>query len=121
MITCYACKEDKPESEFSKDKRNKSGYNSYCKQCKSKKAREKARFEKKVAIHYKGGKCVDCDGIFHQAIYEFHHLDEKNKKANPAHLINRYGFKKAKEELDKCVLLCANCHRIRHHKEEEDD
>ena len=44
---------------------------------------------------------------------EFHHLDPNEKEIPPAKL-NNYSFENAKEELDKCVLLCANCHREVH-------
>lgn len=68
------------------------------------------------AIEYKGDKCFDCGETYPQCCYDFHHLDPTIKDANIAQLIGR-NFEKIKPELDKCVLLCSNCHRIRHFNE----
>ena len=65
------------------------------------------------AIEYKGNKCFDCGNSYQQCCYDFHHLDPDIKDANIAQLISR-NFEKIKPELDKCILLCSNCHRIRH-------
>lgn len=65
------------------------------------------------AIEYMGGKCFDCGGVFPPAVYDFHHLDMTTKEYNPSHVLR--SLEKGKAELNKCVLLCSNCHRIRHH------
>lgn len=79
---------------------------------------KRQRLEMKLeAIEYKGGKCVDCDGIFHHAAMEFHHLG--NKKFSLHQAMNRSSLKFIKPELNKCVLLCSNCHQIRHYKEQQ--
>lgn len=80
-------------------------------------AKQKAYEQKRLAVAYKGGKCTDCAGVFPQAAFDFHHLDPRTKDYHLAQLLNSRGFEFAKEELDKCVLLCANCHRIRHANE----
>lgn len=78
---------------------------------------QKARrlVNKLKAIEYKGGKCVDCHGTFHPAVYEFHHLDPTFKDKDPSKVMT-LKWEKIVAEIDKCVLLCANCHRIRHHQ-----
>lgn len=43
---------------------------------------------------------------------EFHHLDPSEK--DPDYYSLKIDFDKLKPELDKCVLLCANCHREKH-------
>ncbi|UIW10564.1 HNH endonuclease [Aeromonas phage BUCT695] len=48
---------------------------------------------------------------FHQCVYQFHHLEPHTKEGNSANIRN---WDKLREELDKCVMLCANCHMIRH-------
>jgi hypothetical protein len=60
-----------------------------------------------------GGKCTDCGGVFPLACFDFHHLDPSTKDFDPCRGLTK---SKAKlfAELEKCVLLCANCHRIRH-------
>ena len=42
---------------------------------------------------------------------DFHHRDPKTKKFNIADRCKRYSKKALQEELDKCDVLCANCHR----------
>lgn len=79
-------------------------------------ARRHAR--KLRAIEYKGGKCQHCDGVFHPAALDFHHVDPYTKDVEPG-LMMGYRDEKLFAELDKCILLCANCHRIHHFKETE--
>ena len=70
---------------------------------------------KKKAIDYLGGKCIDCSGVFEDCVYDFHHVDMSTKEGNPSYFLKGTSkWERAKEELDKCVLLCANCHRVRH-------
>ena len=65
------------------------------------------------AIAYKGGACADCGGVFRYAAFEFHHTDPARKELT-GNQIKRLAWDKVKAELDHCVLLCANCHRLRH-------
>ncbi|QGZ16283.1 putative HNH endonuclease [Erwinia phage Hena1] len=44
---------------------------------------------------------------------DLHHLDEETKDANVSDLMRR-GTKKLIAEMNKCVVLCANCHRKVH-------
>jgi len=75
--------------------------------------KEKRVNRKDEGIAYLGGKCVDCNGVFHPVAFDFHHLDPSEKEGHPSWFLNKSG-ERWKEELSKCVLLCANCHRIRH-------
>jgi hypothetical protein len=116
---CRTCNQEKPLTEFSVlTTKKKSGikYNCDCKICRSEVRREKSRQLKAKAIQYKGGKCNDCLMVVHQAAFEFHHLNPSTKEKDPTHLLRDSNemSNSAKQELDKCVLLCANCHRIRH-------
>ncbi len=74
--------------------------------------REKRKRFKLKAIAYKGGSCVLCGyNRCHRAL-EFHHVDPSKKLVNFA--IGGFGSKKwsfLQEELDKCILVCSNCHR----------
>lgn len=78
------------------------------------KQREKKRERKFQAISYLGGVCAACNGDFHPAIYEFHHLDPSTKDRDPSKML-QLSWKRVQAELDKCELLCANCHRLKHH------
>jgi hypothetical protein len=63
------------------------------------------------AIEYKGGKCSGCGYNKCPAALEFHHVDPDKKEAGISFF---RGWLKQKAELDKCILLCANCHRETH-------
>ena len=75
------------------------------------KRRKKLR---KMAIEYKGGKCIICEYDKCNAALEFHHLNKKDKKFGLSMNGITRSWEKTKKELDKCVLLCANCHREIH-------
>lgn len=64
-----------------------------------------------------GGKCQVCG--YNKCInaLEFHHIEDK--KEQPSQVIFRWSKKRAFEELKKCVLLCANCHREAHFKDKD--
>ena len=78
------------------------------------KVKQKGFDSKMKAIEHMGGKCHDCGGVFSPAVYDFHHLDPTQKEYNIGDIVRKVDFEKVKEELSKCVLLCANCHRVRH-------
>jgi hypothetical protein len=48
--------------------------------------------------------------------HEYHHVDGNTKKANVA-VLARQSFTAAMKEMKKCIVLCANCHKIVHHEE----
>jgi hypothetical protein len=61
-------------------------------------------------------RCVTC-GFAHPAALDFHHEDPSKKEATIHSLLQNGQFTKAYEEVKKCIVLCANCHRIHHHDE----
>jgi len=61
-------------------------------------------------------KCTAC-GFDHIAALDFHHEDPTQKEHNINRLVSDGRFKKAYEEIEKCIVLCANCHRIHHWNE----
>lgn len=64
-------------------------------------------------VAYKGGKCEICGYDKCINALEFHHLDPTEKEFSIANG-NAIAFEKAKKEVDKCILVCANCHREIH-------
>lgn len=68
---------------------------------------------KQRAIEYKGGCCISCGYDKHPAALQFHHTDAETKEVNWTKLRLR-SWDKIILELDKCILLCANCHAITH-------
>ena len=77
----------------------------------------KRRVEVKAkAVEYKGGKCQNCGYSKYIGALEFHHIDPKSKRFS----LSSNGFTRKWSdvilEIDKCILLCANCHREEHQK-----
>lgn len=70
---------------------------------------------KQKAVDYKGGKCVDCGWTGDIGAFDFHHLDPEQKDFMiTGKNIAGMKWEKIKTELDKCDLVCARCHRIKH-------
>ncbi len=69
-----------------------------------------------MAIEYKGGKCEQCAYSCCLEALEFHHTDPTKKDFNISIRGYTRSWKRVQEELDKCVMLCANCHREAHAK-----
>jgi len=78
------------------------------------KQREDKRQRKLWAIDYLGGKCGKCQQTFHPAVYEFHHRNPEDKDRDPSKMLT-LSLERLTSELNKCDLLCANCHRLEHH------
>ena len=66
---------------------------------------------KERAVAYKGGKCFICAYNRCVAALDFHHLDPNLKSFSISSDGHARSWEKVKDELDKCVLLCATCHR----------
>lgn len=63
----------------------------------------------------KGNKCKKCGYSKYPQILHFHHSNRKNKDGEVS-LIIRANIKKGIEEAKKCILLCPNCHALKHLK-----
>ncbi len=63
-------------------------------------------------IEIMGGKCQCCGYDKCSKALEFHHVDSSEKEHGV--VFRNSGFRKVLDELKKCVLLCANCHREAH-------
>lgn len=64
---------------------------------------------KQQCVDYKGGCCQICGYSKCNASLDFHHLDPKEKDFGISKG-GTNGFEKLKTELDKCILVCRNCH-----------
>ena len=83
-----------------------------CRKCMVEAVQKRRHKIRKKAIEYKGGKCSNCNyDKCHQAL-EFHHLDPLEKDFSFDG--NTRSWEKVKKEIEKCILLCANCHREIH-------
>lgn len=68
-------------------------------------------------IELKGGKCEKCGYNENLSALEFHHIDSTTKKFNLNGRILANGrYEDLLEELDKCMLLCSNCHKEIHNE-----
>jgi len=77
------------------------------------KAKLRRHARKIRAIEYLGGVCFKCKGTFHPSVFDFHHINPEEKERDPG-LMMGLTDENLFKELDKCQLLCANCHRIFH-------
>lgn len=80
---------------------------------------EQRRKVKLQCIEYKGGKCERCGYNKCPAALEFHHLDPSEKDFGISSNGISRSFEKCKVEVDKCILVCSNCHAEIHHEESE--
>ncbi|MFA5558899.1 MAG: hypothetical protein WDA59_05510 [Methanofastidiosum sp.] len=63
-------------------------------------------------------KCSVC-GEDHIACLDFHHRNPEEKEYTIGEIPNRcWSIKRIQEEIDKCDVLCANCHRKFHYNDE---
>jgi hypothetical protein len=60
-----------------------------------------------------GGKCKKCGFSGNQAALQFHHKNSKEKDFTIGNVANK-SWDSIKKEIQKCLLLCANCHMIEH-------
>lgn len=79
----------------------------------------KNRAKKQAAIAHKGGACEHCGYTSeYTTVFDFHHKDPETKSEEINVMIgNGLSLKRILPEVDKCLLLCAICHRIVHEKE----
>jgi len=141
---CSKCQEIKSIETFYKRKDSKDGYSYWCIECDKKysyqyykthkeqyrqyyiiynkeirnvRSREIYRENKIKAIDYLGNKCLDCSVEYNGkniCIFQFHHINTKEKECIIGELLRLLNWKKIKNELNKCELLCGNCHALRH-------
>lgn len=134
MKTCTKCKDEKDLSEFNKRSSAPDGLAHQCKACNSKNLKKhyqenKTYYRDKADKHkeklrqyvdeYKGNKgCFMCGESRHWVL-DFHHTDN-NKEYNISDLMLKIQSpKKLKAEIEKCEVVCSNCHRDLHYQERQ--
>ncbi len=125
MLVCKHCKQQKEVDDFIKKKGVAYPECRVCNRAIQFKSRSKhqlvynerarlRRHQRKLrAIEYKGGVCMDCNSVVHPAAFDFHHINPTQKDTDPG-LMMGCADEVLFKELDKCLLLCSNCHRVRH-------
>lgn len=131
---CSKCKLEKAEEFFHKNKSTKDGLNRECKQCRSEKTKvdykkDPEKYKKRakesnkktsnktrkyILNFLKQNPCNQC-GISKPELLEFDHL--RDKHFNISNAIRYLSTEKIIKEIEKCQVLCGNCHRIKTHKE----
>ena len=104
MFTCRLC--NKEFKHYGSQKR----LGTRCGSCNTKIRRFRA---KAAAIKLLGGKCTACGWTGNQAAMQFHHKDPAKKDFIIGNVSNK-SWDSIKIEIQKCILLCANCHMIEH-------
>lgn len=132
MRTCTKCRQLKLESHFAFKSKRTGRLNTRCKECmrtminthyqenKSVYRLRTRLAKKRNAAFIKDYKmihsCVDC-GIEDFRVLDFDHLPQFTKRCEVSILALRgCSIKTLREEINKCELVCANCHRIRTYK-----
>jgi predicted HNH restriction endonuclease len=59
------------------------------------------------------GECFFCK-VDDPDVLDFHHIHPEDRRFNVANSWRHYGIKAIKEEIAKCIIVCANCHRKIH-------
>ena len=122
---CPGCKTSKELTYFSKSHRERLGVTGYCKHCSAIRAKKyfarrtknRQMIKAKLVLDF-GNKCFDC-GVSNLPIaaFSFHHFDEKmNSKTyiKVDRVISSNQEKLISQEKKKWILLCSNCHNVRH-------
>ena len=136
MKTCPKCKKEKEYSDYSKNKNRIDGLQRLCKSCVAEQTKKsynknpqayKNRIKKqneKCSLyidHYKAEKgCIKCKEKRYWVL-DFHHVDPNEKKFNIGDIKKLGVFNKIKNEIDKCIVLCKNCHYDFHYQEKNNN
>lgn len=78
---------------------------------------KKAIREKLIKIK-RHEKCFYC-GEEHPACLEFHHLITEQKETEICNMLSKYTEEEIMEEVKKCIVVCSNCHKKLHWRENE--
>ncbi len=131
LKVCSKCGEDKKLSEFNKRNASKDGYAYQCRECC--RANLRSHYDRNKTYYYDRNtrrrkeksllwksiksklKCERC-GENHPATLDFHHLDPTEKENSVSQLaLQGASEQRLQEEVEKCIILCANCHRKEHY------
>jgi len=127
MKTCYRCKVEQPKENFTASSKSKDGLHSWCKGCKRSKyledaervkARTKARNQRQSEIiseivrEAKSAPCSDCGKSYPPYVMDFDHRRDKSFNISEARR-RGYSIESIRAEIEKCEVVCSNCHRER--------
>ena len=112
---CSKCGVEKPITDYHKngfDNKGNQKYRGYCKTCANKREMERY-WDKRAFVDAQRTQCIKC-GETRSYVLDFHHKNETEKSFTIG-AMKRGNKDIIQKELDKCVVLCANCHRELHY------
>ena len=109
QISLTHCKDCGCELDKDKLKGNR------CMKCHGKDMTRRKKAKRTAVVEAHGDRCADCGKTFPHVCYDFHHEGDKTDCVSVM-IGNNRKLETILEEAAKCVMLCANCHRIRHFK-----
>lgn len=87
----------------------------YCKVCWNEKTAQRGKDQVRILKEERGAKCSKCDYDKCLDALEFHHLDPNEKEFHLG-THRTHNLTKLRKELDKCILVCRNCHTEIHYE-----
>jgi hypothetical protein len=123
MKHCYSCATKKQPKDFYKNKNKKDGLNPQCKQCHNDRVNARKLKHRKFLWEYKLSKgCAHCGYDELPYVLEFDHIDLSSKddaRRGSWAIDAGWSMERIKNEINKCQILCANCHAIKTYKERQ--
>jgi len=116
---CRKCRAEKPIEEMKRDKKSRDGHASICKACDAER-RMMCRVQWRLWYHRicEGVVCGVC-GEKRLWVIDWHHTNPEEKEEDVMTMVRNTAPKvKILAEIQKCIPLCANCHRDLHWKED---
>lgn len=126
---CYKCKEVKELTAFNKNKTKADGHNTVCRECMKTylqnhytnnktyyktKARKWETFNLDVISSLKANTpCSDCGQFYDPICMDFDHIHSKQFNISASFRTYGYSLITILKEIEKCELVCSNCHRLR--------
>lgn len=111
LKTCKKCQEDKPLVLFVKSKRSLHGRGSWCLTCFSGYISERGRVRQSILNEVKSKPCLDCSRRFPPHCMDLDHV--RGTKVRDVSSLLTSSLDRFWEEVNKCEVVCACCHRIR--------
>lgn len=112
---CTKCKKEFPIDQFNWRDKKKGTRRSECKFCHSNFMKQKYQEKRNIIDELKSQcKCAKC-GDNRSYVLDYHHINPEEKDEKISRMIsNNYNLDKIEQEINKCIVLCANCHREFH-------
>ena len=119
---CTKCGKELPLDQFNWRNKTKGTRRSECKYCHSQYMKQAYQKKKNDVQELKAkctcAKCGDQRGY----VLDFHHINPQEKENTIARMTsNNYTLEKVYQEIEKCIVLCANCHREFHYLENQNN